>query len=259
MSRPIESIIMNILLSVLILYMHSTAGKECTDGVCKIVLKDHGLDVNRVFGLFGCESQLDLVAAGMRRKNLFVVEVDIYIVGVYLSRQKQDAILQDLEQSKPFDLVSNLNEDDISLVLLLRFVRGIGAPRVVDAIVNALSGSGEEYNTALVSFKNILLGALGINGLEKGEEIIFAFRGTEDLGIIAKGTFGGWVKNDKLRRRLADIYTGPKAVAPEVTDTLSSRFETTQKHIDSQVAARSVRTRLISACRDKSVMWFATI
>ena len=48
-----------------------------------------GFPNSNTFDIFNVKkSSLNLASAGMRRKNLFVVEVDVYKVGLYLSEQK---------------------------------------------------------------------------------------------------------------------------------------------------------------------------
>jgi hypothetical protein len=48
-----------------------------------------GFPNSNTFDIFNSKkSNLNLASAGMRRKNLFVMEVDVYKVGLYLSEQK---------------------------------------------------------------------------------------------------------------------------------------------------------------------------
>ena len=150
----------------------------------------------------------------MRRKNIVIVEVDVYAVGVYVSESKE---------AKGFEFAPTDNE--LQMCFLLRFVRSVSTKTVVDAIVSALSGSGQEYETALLNFKNILTSSIGSNGLKAGDEIEFCFKdGEGSVGIAAKGVRGETVTNALLQRKLIDIYTGEKAVAPAVHKILAERY-----------------------------------
>lgn len=58
-------------------------------------------------------NNIPLIAAGMRRKNLYVTEVDVYIVGIYMSVSK-DTILSSISLQHGFKLVEYLSTPVIS-------------------------------------------------------------------------------------------------------------------------------------------------
>ena len=85
---------MNFLISIIffVLFSFNSIETEAKENVCKndqVSFNTLGLAQKNDFKLFNYKtSQLNLVGAAMRRKNLLVMEVDVYKVGLYLSDQK---------------------------------------------------------------------------------------------------------------------------------------------------------------------------
>lgn len=179
--------------------------------------------------------ELALAAAGMRRKNLLVVEVDVYKVGVYLSQEKIKKLsearssvhLKASDEPDPLKLAAPVSSQ-VTVGISLKFVRAVPANKVVDAIVEALTITGADgaYSKSLMEFSNMLLNSIGSTGVSKNDEIDFAFSGPDgkQINVTVRGKFAGIVSNASLRSRLLDIYTGKKAVAPIVHKILADRF-----------------------------------
>jgi len=59
----------------------------------------------------------------------------------------------------------------------LTFVRSVGANKVVDAIVEALSGKNEKYKKSLKEFEQLLLDGIGEGGVQNNDTIDFVLKG----------------------------------------------------------------------------------
>eukprot|EP01039_Chlorochromonas_danica_P010533 gene10533-11670_t len=208
----------------------STSHGKCEEGLCT-AFANHDFPLQRSFALQEGESNpqsLSLTAAGIRRKNLFIVEVDVYRVGVYLSEAKDAQLLQSSSQQPVHVTISQPVQQEVTLGIVLHFLRSVTAKQVVDAIVEALVDpqAAVDYQTALKHFQTSLLEAIGQGkGLSQAEEIVFLFHGTDRLSFSVRGQAWNSLANGPLRQRLAEIYTGPKAVATEVHQVLVKRYE----------------------------------
>lgn len=161
----------------------------------------------------------------MRSKNLFVANVDVYSIGVYISSETEKTVHEKSSKAEYKSISSPSTGTSLSIVL--RFVRDVGTDKVVDALVQTLTGKGgNSYDNQLALFKDILVSALGKSGIKKDEEIVFVWKGVggEDLAIEVRGKLQGSVKGSELRDQLAAVYVGSQAVAPEVVKNLDSYF-----------------------------------
>jgi len=185
---------------------------------------------SRVFEPRG--ESLKLVSTGMRKKNLVVAAVDVYSVGIYISSDKEKTLKKTTEKNIiiPFDIeLSKPINDKASLATVLTFARNVGKSAIVDALVTALSKKGDTatYEAAVQTFKSFLTSSIGDKGIQKGEEIAFVWTGnkrTESLLVLVRGSQVGSIENKELRQKLASIYLGTDAVAPEVVTNLQSFF-----------------------------------
>lgn len=193
------------------------------------------LPINRQFhdGSGKNIKDLKIIAAGIRSKKIFVAEVQVYKLGLYISQEKDAQILKSLE-SDPKSVIdysspvphNSFKKHDINSALVLKFLRGVGTDKVVDAIVDILhdESSSNDYKTSLNSFKNILTSCIGSKGTDKNEEIEFVYHDDAGIAIFFKGKFGGSVACKELRKRLIDIYTGPTSITPDVVKCLHERY-----------------------------------
>lgn len=207
----------------------STSHGKCEEGLCP-AFANHDFPLQRSFALQGesDSNSLSLTAAGIRRKNLFIVEVDVYRVGVYLSAAKDAQLLQSPSQQPVHVTISQPVQQEVTLGIVLHFLRSVTAKQVVDAIVEALVDpqASADYQTALKHFQTALLEAIGQGkGLGQAEEIVFLFHGSDSLSFSVRGQAWKTIANGPLRQRLAEVYTGPKAVAKEVYQALVKRYE----------------------------------
>mmetsp|Transcript_13858 Transcript_13858/g.23115 ORF Transcript_13858/g.23115 Transcript_13858/m.23115 type:complete len:238 (-) Transcript_13858:208-921(-) len=224
------------------LLIGNAASKECSagSGVCDVVdFKTYNMPTTAHFPYSAEDSSaLDIIAAGMRRKNLFVMEVDVYTVGIYASIAMDTMLKQQRQEQQKTDFSSSSAEEEASFGILLHFVRAVGKNKMVDALVEAMTSpdtDSPQYTAALGEFSNILTTSIKESGMDKGGEIAFTFYGQtgSELAVVLNGQFVGSVGSDggggggggrELRARLAAVYTGTKPVAPEVTTILNVRY-----------------------------------
>lgn len=179
-----------------------------------------------------------LVGAGMRRKNLYVVEVDIYQVGLALSEasiQKSASWSQNqqssiLSQSLLADPVSSTHPEAKfpRCAILIRFVRAITKQQFVDAFRESFQGIDTQDFDALSSVLNhVFDDKIGI-----GSEFQFHWLNDGEV-VFVKGTeVAGRIKNAAIAARLLDVYSDPKRA---VSKTLQSSIETNFSVIDEKL------------------------
>lgn len=192
------------------------------------------------------QSGLNLVAEGMRRKNLYVVAVDVYKVGIYLSPAQDSAMMTAVSNGAPVNLVNRprcraSGPDAATMGVALHFVRSVSTKQVVDATIEALTkgvdaatsaAAGESYHKALADMQQQLTQGIGPNGMKTHEEMQFTFflapQGQEYAAMVIKDDFVATLEHPLLVRRLAEVYgdTDPKtAIAIGVPQQLTERYK----------------------------------
>jgi len=145
----------------------------------EVVDKVTGLSfpIHRSFPYAGKGKDFSLLGAGPRRKNLFVVEVNVYSVGLYVEsshlgklRQFKGKDAEVLSQEKGYYATLMKEKNGMNRALELVFARSVPAGKVVEAL-SALEGVKEEV---LGHFKGTLLAAIGTS-VGKGETITLAW------------------------------------------------------------------------------------
>lgn len=166
----------------------------------------------------------NLAAGGMRRKNLLVVNVDVYNVGVYISPKMENILKNNIKAGKKFELYASTGED-VSVSIYLKFVRSVTTDKIVQAFKEGLTINDKN---AVNSFTSILLKKLGPNGASNDDTIEFIFKGknNEDIGILVRDDkVPEIVKSASLRERLIEIYTGKDSIVPEIPKQLSDKYK----------------------------------
>ena len=117
---------------------------------------------------------LSLAGVGMRRKNLYIMEVDVYLVGFYMGKdaiaaaKKWSAAQGSLQETLITDAFAG--KGDPMAAVTLKFVRGVGQDAIVEAFNEAFKGLDPE---AIVCFKEATKKAIGEKGMKEGEEFSF--------------------------------------------------------------------------------------
>lgn len=177
---------------------------------------------------------MKLSGVGIRRKNLYVVEVDVYTVGIYLS----EAALKTAKRSKSHDAelnalaadLSNHNKAPVKLhhepqvAAKLSFLRDVGQSSIVEAFNDAFKGCNPE---AVAAFKKAYGEAVGPNGLKKGESCTFYWMsGQGGLFVESRGIVTPLAKSQELEQKLLNVYLNPgAAVSPELVSCLKNNIE----------------------------------
>lgn len=220
-----------LLLTFFLSYVTAEKSDEgCLNGVC-LAFKSYGLAADKTFYSDPTtKHELSLVSAGMRRKNVIVMEVDVYKVGIYLSESK-DAGIHEAATKMPLhgdDIVIEIEKpavrSSISVGISLNFVRDVQTDKVVSAIIQAMVGPGDEYNKALQNFSDILLSAIGADGMKNNSVLSLTFHGKDGLSISIDDKFVGSLTSGKIRLKLIEIYLGPKPLAPAVVEVIKARY-----------------------------------
>ena len=173
----------------------------------------------------GNSKPYSLIASGMRKKNLFVVNVDVYHVGIYASPLLENTIKSNIQANKDFGLASKTS-DDISCSIYIKFVRSVTTDKIVQAFQEGLSQSVSD-KSALNSFTSILLKKIGSKGASTSDTIEFIFKGRSDeVGILVRDDKTiDYVKSAALRERLLDIYVGKEAIVPEIPKQIINKYK----------------------------------
>lgn len=130
-----------------------------------------------------------------------------------------------MKQKKASDLLNaHLGADDVQAAIVLKFIRAVGTDKIVGAFVDGLTDkkADEKYKKDLESFKKALLSRIPSSGTKVNDEIEFMFKGrnAEEMCLKVNKSDIECFKNSKLRQALMDIYTGSKAVTPELSKNL---------------------------------------
>jgi len=182
------------------------------------------------------KKDLTLAGVGMRRKNLFVVEVDIYFIGLNIS---DTTLAQAKQWSTSFRNKCSLAEHvygnlsnkstlptEIKLSATLRFARGVTKAQFLDAFDAAFKGLSKEV---IDDFKKSMGESIGDVSVSKGDEFVFYWMDNGDVAFTKNGVFGEPLRFPDLNMRLLEVYIDPtRTVSPELATCVD-------KHIDAIV------------------------
>ena len=169
----------------------------------------------------------------MRRKNLFVVEVDVYLASLYLGTEAlqaakavkvSDASMAGLSDALAASLAKEGPAATAQVATTLKFVRDVGQTKVVEAFNEAFAGCDK---AAVDSFKKNMADTIGANGMKNGETLTFYWmNGGAGLAVEKNGEVGPALKAPELEKRLLEVYTRPaSAVSPELIKTVKEHIQ----------------------------------
>jgi hypothetical protein len=168
---------------------------------------------------------LTLAAVGMRKKNLYVVEVDIYLIGINLSDQVLKSAKEWAASQKDkcsladyiFPSSKAALPSEVKISATLRFVRGVTRQQFLDAFDDAFKGLPKEM---VDSFKTELGKSIPTK-VNKEDEFQFFWLDNGQVKIAKNGEIGQSLKNNVLNKRLLEVYIDPvRAVSKEVSTCL---------------------------------------
>jgi len=167
-------------------------------------------------------TSLMLAGVGMRRKNLWVVEVDVYLAALNLSKEAFTAAkqAQGANLSDALLAYDGKPADDPRAAVTLKFVRDVTTAQIVEAFNDAFVGL-EPKDVEL--FKAALGASVGDKGINVGEQIGFFWLNSEHLVITKNGVVEQKILSPKVGKCLLGVYLDPaKAVSKELIDSVHS-------------------------------------
>ncbi|KAM3572066.1 hypothetical protein VYU27_005907 [Nannochloropsis oceanica] len=209
-----------ILAAVLCVLAHGKASLDiCEVKENEVVDKVTGISfpIHRSFPYAGKSKDFSLMGAGPRRKNLFVVEVNVYAVGLYVESahlgklkgfKGKDA--DSLSKEKGYYALLTKEKSGMNRALELVFARAVPAGKVVEAL-SALEGVEEKI---LTDFKEKLLAAIGTSA-GKGETITLAWTADDKLALSVRNKHVKTFPSMALASGIFGLYMGDKAISPE--------------------------------------------
>lgn len=182
------------------------------------------------------KENLKLIGVGMRKKNLFITDLHLYLVGVHFNNRTLERIKEwkNNKSQDPFTSIILPSNENTSLLSLnttespvsikLKFVRNLSADQIVKAFNDAFHGVSEED---INLFKEQLLKCIGDEkGVVNGDELDFNWINNDSLFISNNDTAGDIIKSPDISKRLLDIYLDSKnTVCKELLDSVNSNID----------------------------------
>lgn len=170
---------------------------------------------------------LYLAGVGMRRKNLYVVDVDVYLVGINVSasslgKAREWKVSTANNKSLTDALLDNNNTKEKTKVgATLRFVRGVTSSQIVEAFNDAFS----DLSVAdIAAFKQSMREVL-TDGVKQGEEFQFYWMADGSL-LISKDRKIATVQSTAISKRLLEVYVEPnRTVSKELADCVLTHLK----------------------------------
>ncbi|RYH22606.1 hypothetical protein EON65_19020 [archaeon] len=169
------------------------------------------------------KTTLHLAGAGMRRKNFYVVAVDVYKVGLGLS---SDIMGRAVEWAKsdgqkgslsPYILKAN-TANTVRAVVLLKFVRSVTNAQFIEAFRESFNDCNP---ASFQAFETFMKASFGSSGLNVDDEVGFYWLTDGQLVITMNGKNFGSIAIAEVCERLLDVYVDPKrAVSPELLQSI---------------------------------------
>lgn len=170
----------------------------------------------------GSTSSLYLSGVGMRRKNLYITEVDVYLCGLNLSPvalKNVQALPKDALAAELAGAILKRNSSKVAeknpfrASVTLRFVRSVGKDKVVDAFNDAFKGCSSE---AVSAFTAALGTAVGKDGMTVGDTLIFYWNENGGLTLAKNGVVCDSLQSPEVEQRLLQVYVDPtRAISQE--------------------------------------------
>ncbi|CAM9813777.1 unnamed protein product, partial [Chrysoparadoxa australica] len=155
------------------------------------------------------------MGAGVRAKALVVANVNVYSAALYVEPKGAAKALASFSGTPSKTLANSKNfygalmQPGFAKFVQLKFVRSVGAQKIVDALTAISDVSAE----ALESFSSMLLGGIG-GAIKSGETITLGWSSKDVLLVSVRGKPLGEVKDAKLPAAVFDLYLGDAPVSP---------------------------------------------
>lgn len=150
----------------------------------------------------------------MRRKNLFVVDVDVYLIGLSLSSPAIDAMKTWKAEGKlSIPLAEVILNDQMPLIpesketivsVKLRFVRSVSQTQMIQAFEDALRGCEA---ASIAEFRAGLLSIIDKDrGLQAGDVLRFDWPKQGGILLTSGNQQDSRIKDQGLAQRLLEVY-----------------------------------------------------
>lgn len=153
----------------------------------------------------------------MRRKNLYVAQVDVYLAALALS----PISLANAKNSFTSESILKPQKGAKASVTL-KFVRSVGASQVVEAFNDAFKDC--DVND-VAKFKEALRNSIGEAGMKVNEEVTFYWVNDNELVVLKSGNPEQRLQSTQLSARLLDVYIDKsRAVSPDLLTSINSNL-----------------------------------
>lgn len=176
-------------------------------------------------------SPLSLIAVGMRRKNFYVVDVDVYLIGISMADDTLKVAKQWMSRGDGKSLVDSIfnsynllssSPSKVTLSATLRFCRGATTAQFLNAFEEALKGCDQ---VAVEDFKKGF-SELITTGIKEKDEFVLYWLDNGDVLVSMNGQTGSVLSNKGLNKRLLEVYIDPKrTVSPELLHSLEHNIQ----------------------------------
>lgn len=150
----------------------------------------------------------------MRRKNLYVVEVDVYLIGLSLPASVIKSLKHWKKTGDPATSLAdvilqketsrNTGTDRTMVAVTLKFVRAVSKAQIIQAFEDALIGCDKK---AISDFRDAMSKVIdGDRGLKTGDILHFDWPKEGGLVVSSEKRVGSEVKSPEVARRLLEVY-----------------------------------------------------
>ena len=174
---------------------------------------------------------LSLFGVGMRRKNFYIVDVDVYLVGISLADDTLKIAKQWNSNGGGKSLVDSIFDSyhllsskpsKVTLSATLRFCRGATTAQFLNAFEDAFKGCDQ---VAVEDFKTVF-SELITAGIKEKDEFVFYWLDNGDVVVSMNGQIGNVLPHKELNKRLLEVYIDPKrTVSPELLHSLEHNIQ----------------------------------
>lgn len=170
----------------------------------------------------------------MRRKNLFVVDVDVYMIGLSLSSPAIDAMKTwkaDGKVSIPLaEVILNNPESKQTIASVkLRFVRSVSQTQMIQAFEDALRGCDA---ASIAEFRDGLLKIIDKDrGLQAGDILRFDWPKQGGLLLTSGNHQDSQIKDQGLAQRLLEVYVDDtRTVSKDLVKCMLDNIDAIKAH-----------------------------
>jgi hypothetical protein len=169
---------------------------------------------------------LSLTGVGMRRKNLYLVEIDVYLASLALSPNALSSSKASMQAGASVaDAIITTREGGSIpqpvAIVTLRFQRDIDAQTLTSGFNDIFAGLPTDQ---LAVFQQKLKASIG-TGVKKGDDLSLVWMEGGNLIFLKNGQVGETVSNPVFEKRLLEAYVDSKrAVSPELVKSIDANI-----------------------------------